>query len=231
VSPEPEAPHAGAGRQGANIVFEDAPIDEMIEGIIDGIFFNQGHVCCAGSRLLVQESVADEVLAPTRASRRAIAGGRPDGQEHRRGPINSAATPSRMTSFGESEGATRYTSSCTLPEKGYCVRAHGLCQCRSVPPDRARGDLGPVLSVLTFRTPEEAIVKAHTELRTRLWGVEREGQSHLVGRSTPACRCHWANTYNKFEQHSSPFGECESQGSVVRVVVTDWSVPRCLMSD
>ena len=110
------------GGKGANIVFEDAPVDEMIEGIIDGIFFNQGHVCCAGSRLLVQESVADEVLRRLVRRVEQLRVGDPLDKNTDVGAINSAAQLLRireLTAFGESEGATRYTSSCELPQKGY----------------------------------------------------------------------------------------------------------------
>jgi aldehyde dehydrogenase (NAD+) len=136
----------------------------MIEGIIDGIFFNQGHVCCAGSRLLVQESIADEVLR--RLVRRVdqLRVGDPMDKNTDVGAINSAAQLARieeLTQYGETEGATRYTSSCVLPDKGYWF-APTIFADVSQSHRIAREEIfGPVLSVLTFRTPEEAVAKAN----------------------------------------------------------------------
>ena len=152
------------GGKGANIVFEDAPIDEMIEGIIDGIFFNQGHVCCAGSRLLVQESVADEVLRRLVRRVEQLRVGDPMDKNTDVGAINSAAQLARiqeMTAFGESEGATRYTSSCALPAKGYWFAPTVFADVSQSHRIAREEIFGPVLSVLTFRTPDEAVAKAN----------------------------------------------------------------------
>jgi len=203
------------GGKGANIVFEDAPIDEMIEGIIDGIFFNQGHVCCAGSRLLVQESVADEVLRRLVRRVEQLRVGDPMDKNTDVGAINSAAQLARireLTSFGESEGATRYTSSCTLPEKGYWFAPTvfaNVAQSHRI----AREEIfGPVLSVLTFRTPEEAIVKANNTNYGLACGVWSEkGSRTLWVAQRLRAGVIWANTYNKFDP-ASPFGGVRESG-------------------
>ena len=203
------------GGKGANIVFEDAPIDEMIEGIIDGIFFNQGHVCCAGSRLLVQESIADEVLR--RLVRRVdqLRVGDPMDKNTDVGAINSAAQLSRieeLTAYGEREGATRYTSSCVLPEKGYWFAPTifaDVAQSHRI----AREEIfGPVLSVLTFRTPEEAVVKANNTKYGLACGVWSEkGSRTLWVAQRLRAGVIWANTYNRFDP-TSPFGGMRESG-------------------
>ncbi len=203
------------GGKGANIVFEDAPIDEMIEGIIDGIFFNQGHVCCAGSRLLVQESIADEVLR--RLVRRVdqLRVGDPMDKNTDIGAINSAAQLSRieeLTAYGEREGATRYTSSCVLPEKGYWFAPTifaDVAQSHRI----AREEIfGPVLSVLTFRTPEEAVVKANNTKYGLACGVWSEkGSRTLWVAQRLRAGVIWANTYNRFDP-TSPFGGMRESG-------------------
>ncbi|HEY5267432.1 MAG TPA: aldehyde dehydrogenase family protein [Acidimicrobiales bacterium] len=203
------------GGKGANIVFEDAPIDEMIEGIIDGIFFNQGHVCCAGSRLLVQESVADEVLR--RLIRRVdqLRVGDPMDKNTDVGAINSAAQLARikeLTAYGEQEGATRYTSSCALPDKGYWFAPTvfaDVAQSHRV----AREEIfGPVLSVLTFRTPEEAVAKANNSNYGLACGVWSEkGSRTLWVAERLRAGVIWANTYNKFDP-TSPFGGVRESG-------------------
>ncbi|MGH3732064.1 MAG: aldehyde dehydrogenase family protein [Acidimicrobiales bacterium] len=203
------------GGKGANIVFEDAPVDEMIEGIIDGIFFNQGHVCCAGSRLLVQESVADEVLR--RLVRRVdqLRVGDPMDKNTDVGAINSAAQLARikeLTQYGEMDGATRYTSSCTLPEKGYWFAPTifaDVAQSHRI----AREEIfGPVLSVLTFRTPEEAVSKANNTNYGLACGVWSEkGSRTLWVAQRLRAGVIWANTYNRFDP-SSPFGGVRESG-------------------
>ena len=171
------------GGKGANIVFEDAPIDEMIEGIIDGIFFNQGHVCCAGSRLLVQESIADEVLRRLVRRVEQLRVGDPMDKNTDVGAINSAAQLARiqeLTAFGEGEGATRYTSSCVLPENGYWF-APTIFADVSQSHRIAREEIfGPVLSVLTFRTPEEAVAKANNTNYGLACGVWSEKGSRTL---------------------------------------------------
>jgi aldehyde dehydrogenase (NAD+) len=203
------------GGKGANIVFEDAPVDEMIEGIIDGIFFNQGHVCCAGSRLLVQETIADEVLR--RIVRRVdqLRVGDPMDKNTDVGAINSAAQLARieeLTQYGESEGATRYTSSCVLPDKGYWFAPTifaDVAQSHRI----AREEIfGPVLSVLTFRTPEEAVAKANNTNYGLACGVWSEkGSRTLWVAQRLRAGVIWANTYNRFDP-TSPFGGVRESG-------------------
>jgi aldehyde dehydrogenase (NAD+) len=203
------------GGKGANIVFEDAPVDEMIEGIIDGIFFNQGHVCCAGSRLLVQETIADEVLR--RLVRRVdqLRVGDPMDKNTDVGAINSAAQLARieeLTQYGESEGATRYTSSCILPDKGYWF-APTIFADVSQSHRIAREEIfGPVLSVLTFRTPEEAVAKANNTNYGLACGVWSEkGSRTLWVAERLRAGVIWANTYNRFDP-TSPFGGVRESG-------------------
>jgi aldehyde dehydrogenase (NAD+) len=203
------------GGKGANIVFEDAPIDEMIEGIIDGIFFNQGHVCCAGSRLLVQESIADEVLR--RLVRRVdqLRVGDPMDKNTDVGAINSAAQLARieeLTEYGETEGATRYTSSCVLPDKGYWF-APTIFADVSQSHRIAREEIfGPVLSVLTFRTPDEAVAKANNTNYGLACGVWSEkGSRTLWVAERLRAGVIWANTYNRFDP-TSPFGGVRESG-------------------
>jgi aldehyde dehydrogenase (NAD+) len=203
------------GGKGANIVFEDAPVDEMIEGIIDGIFFNQGHVCCAGSRLLVQESVADEVLR--RLIRRVdqLRVGDPLDKNTDVGAINSAAQLARikeLSDFGEVEGATRYTSTCPLPDKGYWFAPTVFADVSQSHRIAREEIFGPVLSVLTFRTPEEAVAKANNTNYGLACGVWSEkGSRTLWVAQRLRAGVIWANTYNKFDP-TSPFGGVRESG-------------------
>jgi aldehyde dehydrogenase (NAD+) len=203
------------GGKGANIVFEDAPVDEMIEGIIDGIFFNQGHVCCAGSRLLVQESIADEVLR--RLIRRVdqLRVGDPLDKNTDVGAINSAAQLARikeLTQFGEMEGATRYTSSCVLPEKGYWFAPTVFADVSQSHRIAREEIFGPVLSVLTFRTPDEAVAKANNTNYGLACGVWSEkGSRTLWVAERLRAGVIWANTYNRFDP-TSPFGGVRESG-------------------
>jgi aldehyde dehydrogenase (NAD+) len=203
------------GGKGANIVFEDAPIDEVIEGIIDGIFFNQGHVCCAGSRLLVQESVADEVLRRLLRRVDQLRVGDPMDKNTDVGAINSAAQLERirdLTAFGEQEGATRYTSACDLPDKGYWFAPTvfaDVTQSHRIARDEI---FGPVLSVLSFRTPEEAVAKANNSKYGLACGVWSEkGSRTLWVAQRLRAGVIWANTYNKFDP-TSPFGGVRESG-------------------
>ncbi len=222
------------GGKGANIVFEDAPVDEMIEGIIDGIFFNQGHVCCAGSRLLVQESIADEVLR--RLIRRVdqLRVGDPLDKNTDVGAINSAAQLARireLTQYGEMEGATRYTSSCVLPEKGYWFAPTVFADVSQSHRIAREEIFGPVLSVLTFRTPEEAVAKANNTNYGLACGVWSEkGSRTLWVAERLRAGVIWANTYNRFDP-TSPFGGVRESGFRSR----GWTprsggVPRCLIA-
>jgi aldehyde dehydrogenase (NAD+) len=203
------------GGKGANIVFDDAPIDEMIEGIIDGIFFNQGHVCCAGSRLLVQESVADEVLRRLVRRVEQLRVGDPLDKNTDVGAINSAAQLLRireLTAFGESEGATRYTSSCELPQKGYWFAPTVFADVSQSHRIAREEIFGPVLSVLTFRTPEEAVAKANNTNYGLACGVWSEkGSRTLWVAQRLRAGVIWANTYNRFDP-TSPFGGMRESG-------------------
>jgi aldehyde dehydrogenase (NAD+) len=203
------------GGKGANIVFDDAPIDEMIEGIIDGIFFNQGHVCCAGSRLLVQESVADEVLRRLIRRVEQLRVGDPMDKNTDVGAINSAAQLERikeLTAYGASEGATQYTSSCVLPDKGYWFAPTVFADVTQSHRIAREEIFGPVLSVLTFRTPEEAIAKANNTNYGLACGVWSEkGSRTLWVAERLRAGVIWANTYNRFDP-TSPFGGMRESG-------------------
>ena len=203
------------GGNGANIVFEDAPIYEMIEGIIDGIFFNQGHVCCAGSRLLVQESIADEVLRRLVRRVEQLRVGNPMDKNTDVGAINSAAQLARieeLTAFGEREGATRYSSSCVLPEKGYWFAPTVFADVAQSHRIAREEIFGPVLSVLSFRTPEEAVAKANNTNYGLACGVWSEkGSRTLWVAERLRAGVIWANTYNRFDP-ASPFGGVRESG-------------------
>jgi aldehyde dehydrogenase (NAD+) len=203
------------GGKGANIVFDDAPIDEMIEGIIDGIFFNQGHVCCAGSRLLVQESVADEVLRRLIRRVEQLRVGDPLDKNTDVGAINSAAQLARieeLTAYGALEGATRYTSSCVLPERGYWFAPTVFADVSQSHRIAREEIFGPVLSVLTFRTPDEAVAKANNTNYGLACGVWSEkGSRTLWVAQRLRAGVVWANTYNRFDP-SSPFGGMRESG-------------------
>ena len=203
------------GGKGANIVYEDAPIDEMIEGIIDGIFFNQGHVCCAGSRLLVQESIADDVLRRLVRRVEQLRVGDPMDKNTDIGAINSAEQLKRikeLVSYGEQEGATRYTSSCELPKKGFWFAPTVFADVSQSHRIAREEIFGPVLSVLTFRTPEEAITKANNTNYGLACGVWSEkGSRTLWTAERLRAGVVWANTYNKFDP-TSPFGGTRESG-------------------
>jgi aldehyde dehydrogenase (NAD+) len=203
------------GGKGANIVFDDAPIDQAVEGIVTGIFFNQGQVCCAGSRLLVQESVHDEVLDSLKRRLATLRLGDPLDKNTDIGAINSAeqlARITRLTERGEAEGAERWSPACELPSSGYwfaptlftnVTQAHAI----------ARDEIfGPVLSVLTFRTPEEAVAKANNTpygLSAGIW--TEKGSRILAVASRLRAGVIWSNTFNKFDP-TSPFGGYKESG-------------------
>lgn len=203
------------GGKAANIVFEDAPIDEAIEGIVNGIFFNQGHVCCAGSRLLLQESIADEVLESLKRRLGTLRLGDPRDKNTDIGAINSAEQLARITELvesGEQEGAERWSPECTLPGRGYwfaptiftsVTQAHRI----------AREEIfGPVLSVLTFRTPDEAVDKANNTpfgLSAGIW--TEKGSQILWMANRLRAGVIWANTFNRFDP-ASPFGGFKESG-------------------
>lgn len=203
------------GGKGANIVFDDAPIDQAVEGIVTGIFFNQGHVCCAGSRLLVQENIADEVLRRLQRRLGTLRVGDPMDKNTDVGAINSAAQLGRIESLveaGEAEGATRWDSGCELPSAGYWFRPtvfSGVSQAHRIAQEEI---FGPVVSVLTFRTPGEAVAKANNTPYGLSAGVWTEKGSRILWMADQLrAGVVWANTFNKFDP-TSPFGGYKESG-------------------
>jgi len=203
------------GGKAANIVFDDAPIDQAVEGIVNGIFFNQGHVCCAGSRLLVQESVADELLGKLKRRMTTLRVGDPLDKNTDIGAINSAEQLARireLSDVGESEGAGRWSPPCELPQHGFWFPPTiftGVSQAHRI----AREEIfGPVLSVLTFRTPAEAIEKANNTpygLSAGVWTDKGSRILHVANHLRAGVV--WANTFNKFDP-TSPFGGYKESG-------------------
>jgi acyl-CoA reductase-like NAD-dependent aldehyde dehydrogenase len=203
------------GGKAANIVFEDAPIDQTIEGIVNGIFFNQGHVCCAGSRLLVQESVYDEVLARLKRRMSTLRVGDPLDKNTDIGAINSSAQLAKireLSQIGEDEGAERWSPECELPTEGYWFPPTvftGVSQAHRI----AREEIfGPVLSVLTFRTPAEAVEKANNTPFGLSAGIWTEKGSRILWMANQLrAGVVWANTFNRFDP-TSPFGGYKESG-------------------
>jgi aldehyde dehydrogenase (NAD+) len=203
------------GGKAANIVFDDAPLDQAVEGIVNGIFFNQGHVCCAGSRLLVQESIADELLEKLHARVSTLRVGDPLDKNTDVGAINSREQLTKikeLTEAGEAEGATRWTSSCPLPDKGFYFAPtvfSGVSQAMRI----AREEIfGPVLSVLTFRTPEEAVAKANNTPYGLSAGVWTEKGSRILWMASKMrAGVVWSNTFNRFDP-TAPFGGYQESG-------------------
>ena len=203
------------GGKGANIVFEDAPIDETVEGIINGIYFNQGHVCCAGSRLLVQENIKDELLEKLKRRMSMIRVGDPLDKNTDLGAINSKAQLTKIQELaqsGDTEGAERWSPECQLPEKGFWFPPTfftGVSQSHRI----AREEIfGPVLSVITFRTPSEAMEKANNTpygLSAGIW--TDKGSRILWSAQQLKAGVIWANTFNKFDP-ASPFGGYKESG-------------------
>ncbi|MDX8142777.1 aldehyde dehydrogenase family protein [Lentzea sp. BCCO 10_0061] len=203
------------GGKAANIVFDDAPLDQAVEGIVNGIFFNQGHVCCAGSRLLVQESIADELLEKLHARVSTLRVGDPLDKNTDVGAINSREQLTKikeLTESGEAEGATRWTSSCPLPDKGFFFAPtvfSGVSQAMRI----AREEIfGPVLSVLTFRTPEEAVAKANNTPYGLSAGIWTEKGSRILWMAQRMrAGVVWSNTFNRFDP-TAPFGGYQESG-------------------
>ena len=203
------------GGKAANVVFDDSPVDQAVEGIVNGIFFNQGHVCCAGSRLLVQESIADELLSALKRRMMTLRLGDPMDKNTDIGAINSRAQLDKiqeLTSSGEAEGAERWSAPCPLPDRGFWFpptvftgvsAAHRIAQ---------EEIFGPVLSVLTFRTPAEAIEKANNTPYGLSAGVWTEkGSLILWMASRLRAGVVWANTFNRFDP-AAPFGGYKESG-------------------
>ncbi|GIF70496.1 aldehyde dehydrogenase family protein [Asanoa siamensis] len=203
------------GGKAANVLFEDAPIDQAVEGIVNGIFFNQGHVCCAGSRLLVQESVYEPVLASLKRRMARLRVGDPLDKNTDIGAINSAAQLERirtLSDIGGEEGAERWSPPCDLPDNGFWFAPTiftGVTQAHRI----AREEIfGPVLSVLTFRTPAEAVEKANNTPYGLSAGVWTEKGSRILWMADRLrAGVVWANTFNKFDP-TSPFGGYKESG-------------------
>ncbi len=203
------------GGKAANIVFDDAPLDQAVEGIVNGIYFNQGEVCCAGSRLLVQESIQDQLIDKLKDRLSTIRVGDPLDKNTDVGAINSKQQLEKITELvaaGSAEGAEMYQPACDLPDRGYFFRPTlftGVAQSLRI----AREEIfGPVLSVLTFRTPEEAVEKANNTpygLSAGIWTDKGSRILHMVKRMKAGVV--WANTFNRFDP-TSPFGGYKESG-------------------
>ena len=203
------------GGKAPNIVFDDAPLDQAVEGIINGIYFNQGHVCCAGSRLFVQESVVEPVIRKLRERIQTLRVGNPLDKNTDVGAINSKAQLEKIRELVESgvdEGAEIFQSSCALPQRGYWFAPTfftGVSQSYRIAQEEI---FGPVLSVLTFRTPEEALEKANNTPYGLSAGVWTEKGSRILKMAQKLrAGVIWANTYNKFDP-TSPFGGYKESG-------------------
>ena len=197
------------GGKAANIVFADAALDQAVEGIVNGIYFNQGHVCCAGSRLLVEESVADTLIAKLDWRIRQLRVGDPLDKNTDVGAINSRAQLEKireMTAYGVEEGAHLHQSQCALPAKGYFFPPTYFTEVAQSHRIAREEIFGPVLAVMTFRTADEAIEKANnlayglsagvwTDKGAKIFAMTKRLQAGVV----------WANTFNKFDP-TSPFG-------------------------
>lgn len=203
------------GGKSANIIFDDAPIDQAVEGIVNGIFFNQGHVCCAGSRLFVQENIADKVIRKLKLRMKSLYVGNPLDKNTDIGAINSKEqlkTIESYISIGKKEGAEIYQAACDLPKKGfYCLPTLFLhvAQSHTVVQEEI---FGPVLTIQTFRTIDEVIQKANNTPYGLAAGVWTDKGSRIFNLTTKLkAGVVWANTYNKFDP-TSPFGGYKESG-------------------
>ena len=203
------------GGKSANIIFDDAPIDQAVEGIVNGIFFNQGHVCCAGSRLFVQENIADKVIRKLKLRMKSLYVGNPLDQNTDIGAINSKEqlkTIESYISIGKKEGAEIYQAACDLPKKGfYCLPTLFLhvAQSHTVVQEEI---FGPVLTIQTFRTIDEVIQKANNTPYGLAAGVWTDKGSRIFNLTTKLkAGVVWANTSNKFDP-TSPFGGYKESG-------------------
>jgi aldehyde dehydrogenase (NAD+) len=203
------------GGKAANIVFEDAALDQAVEGIVNGIYFNQGEVCCAGSRLLVQESVADDLIGRLKDRLSTLRVGDPLDKNTDVGAINSRAQLEKITELvasGVAEGADLYQPACDLPDRGYFIRPTlftNVAQSHRIAKEEI---FGPVLSVLTFRTPAEAIEKANNTAYGLSAGIWTEKASKVFAMvQAMKAGVIWANTFNRFDP-TAPFGGYKESG-------------------
>jgi aldehyde dehydrogenase (NAD+) len=203
------------GGKAANIVFEDAPIDQAVEGVINGIFFNQGHVCCAGSRLLVQEGIASAFTARLKRRMASLRVGDPLDKNTDVGAINSLAQLKKIQGLVQSgidDGTPMHQDACQLPKKGFYFPPTlftGVSMSQRIASEEI---FGPVLSILTFRTPDEAIEKANNTrfgLSAGVW--TDKGSRILMMASRLKAGVVWANTYHQFDP-ASPFGGYKESG-------------------
>jgi aldehyde dehydrogenase (NAD+) len=203
------------GGKAANIVFDDAALDQAVEGIVNGIYFNQGHVCCAGSRLLVQESIYEPLVAKLKRRLGTLRVGDPLDKNTDVGAINSRAQLERIEALvesGKEEGAEIYQPPCVLPERGYWFPPTVFTDVAQSYRIAQEEIFGPVLSVLTFRTPDEAVEKANNSPYGLSAGVWTEKGSRILWMAERLrAGVVWANTYNRFDP-ASPFGGYKESG-------------------
>jgi aldehyde dehydrogenase (NAD+) len=203
------------GGKAANVIFDDAPLDQAVEGIVNGIFFNQGHVCCAGSRLLVQESVAARLIDKLKRRLSTLRLGDPLDKNTDIGAINSRDQLEkirRLVGIGVEEGAELYQAECDIPDRGFWFPPTvftGVSQSHRIAQEEI---FGPVLSVMTFRTPEEAVEKANNTPYGLSAGVWTEKGSRILWMADRLrAGVVWANTFNRFDP-GSPFGGYKESG-------------------
>ena len=203
------------GGKAANIIFEDAPIDQAVEGIINGIYFNQGHVCCAGSRLFVQESIKDLVIKKLKHRLKSLRVGDPLDKNTDVGAINSKMQLNKIRELVQSgidEGCSIYQSECTLPERGYWFKPTFFTDVAQANRIAQEEIFGPVLSVMTFRTPKEAVEKANNTpygLSAGIWTDKGSKIFKILGQIKAGVV--WSNTFNRFNP-ASPFGGFKESG-------------------
>jgi aldehyde dehydrogenase (NAD+) len=203
------------GGKAANIIFDDAPLDQAVEGVVNGIFFNQGHVCCAGSRLLVQESLAERLVAKLKRRLSTLRLGDPLDKNTDIGAINSRDQLERikqLVGVGVEEGAELYQAACEIPDRGFWFPPTvftGVSQSHRIAQEEI---FGPVLSVMTFRTPEEAVEKANNTPYGLSAGIWTEKGSRILWMADRLrAGVVWANTFNRFDP-GSPFGGYKESG-------------------
>jgi acyl-CoA reductase-like NAD-dependent aldehyde dehydrogenase len=203
------------GGKAANIVFDDCALDQAVEGIVNGIYFNQGHVCCAGSRLFVQESIHEDVVKKLKRRMKTLRVGDPLDKNTDVGAINSRMQLEKikeLVAAGQAEGAEIYQPPCQLPEQGYWFAPTVFTNVAQSYRIAQEEIFGPVLSVLTFRTPDEAVEKANNTPYGLSAGVWTEKGSRILWMAQHLrAGVVWANTFNRFDP-TSPFGGYKESG-------------------